>query len=274
MADENLEKLDRCKIEIVDKKEELEKLKEQNLQRDREILRLENECTQKQKEVIDLLKGSKMVVAEKSKANGKLNEMTRRRVQLVFELAEAKEELETMEFEKMEAILELERLQEETLAKDTKVRSLETKVKILKGEKASEEMNGHNLIRKEKEVCTREKTMIKMVLQEQPISETKAEKKKALNKTRCLRKPKINCKVLYRRMDSIEEGLRQIMALQRPSTGTKRHSKDPTKTPSNKKPLNKKEVHQKMKMESAARLRTLERESEIVRKLYKINAVT
>ncbi|XP_066964330.1 formin-1-like [Macrobrachium rosenbergii] len=171
------DQLDRCKIEIVDK-EELEKLKEQNLQRYREVLQLENECTQKQKEVIHLLKESKTVVAEKSKANGKLNEMTRRRVQLEFELAEAKEELETMEFEKMEATLELERLQEETLAKDTKIRSLETKVKILKGEKASEEMKGHNLIRKEKEVSRREKNMIKMVPQEQPISERKAEKKK------------------------------------------------------------------------------------------------
>ncbi|XP_066982757.1 uncharacterized protein [Macrobrachium rosenbergii] len=200
--------------------------------------------------------------------------MTRRKVQIEFELAEAKEELEIMEFEKMEAILELERLQEETLAKDTKISSLETKVKILKGEKASEETKGHNLIRKEKEVCTREKNMIKMVPQEQPTSERKVEKEKPLNKTRCLRKPQINCKVLYRRMDSIEEGLRQIMALQRPSTGTKTNSKDPIKTPSNKKPLNRKEVHQKMKLESAARLRTLEQESEMVRKLYKINAVT
>ncbi|XP_066957952.1 putative leucine-rich repeat-containing protein DDB_G0290503 [Macrobrachium rosenbergii] len=82
MAHENSEQLDRCKLEIAEKKEELEKLKEQNLQKDREILRLQNECTQKQKEVICLLKESKTVVAEKPKANGKLNEMTRRRVQL------------------------------------------------------------------------------------------------------------------------------------------------------------------------------------------------
>ncbi|XP_066947147.1 M protein, serotype 2.1-like [Macrobrachium rosenbergii] len=229
MAHENSEQFDRCKTEIVEKEEELEKLKEQNLQRDKEILRLQNECTQKQNEVICMLKESKSVVAEKPKANGKVNEMTRRRVQLEFELAEAKEELETMEFEKMETTLELERLQEDTLAKDTKIRSLETKVKILKGRKASEEMKGHNLMRKEKEVCKREKNKIKMVPQEQAILERKAEEKKALYKTRCLRKPNINCKALYQQMDSIKEELRQIRALQRPSTGTKRHSKDPTK---------------------------------------------
>ncbi|XP_066969102.1 uncharacterized protein MCAP_0864-like [Macrobrachium rosenbergii] len=274
MAHENSEQLDRCKIEIAEKKEELEKLKQQNLQKDREILRLQNECTQKHMEVICLLKESKTVVAEKPKANGKLNEMTRRRVQLEFELAEAKEELETMEFEKMEMTLELERLQEETLAKDTKIRSLETKVKILKGEKTSEEMKGNNLICKEKEACRREKNKIKMVPQEQTTSEKKAGEKKTLDKTRCLKKPNINCKALYRQMDSIEEELRQIMALQRPSNGNKRHSQDPTKTPSNTKPLNRKETHQKMRLESAAKLRTLERESEMVRRLYKINAVT
>ncbi|XP_066969081.1 coiled-coil domain-containing protein 110-like [Macrobrachium rosenbergii] len=146
-----------CKTEIVEKEEELEKLKEQNLQRNKEVLRLQNECTQTQKEVICLLKESKSVVAEKPKANGKLNEMTRRRrVQLEFELAEAKEELETTEFEKMETTFELERLQEETLAKDTKIRSLETKVKILKGEKTSEEMKGHNLMQGKRSVQKRE----------------------------------------------------------------------------------------------------------------------
>ncbi|XP_066981148.1 M protein, serotype 2.1-like [Macrobrachium rosenbergii] len=266
MAQENLEKLDRCKIEIVEKK-----FKEQNLQKDREILRLQNECTQKQMEVLCLLKESK---AEKLKANEKLNEMTRRRVQLEFELAEAKEELETMEFEKMEATLELERLQEETLAKDTKITSLETQVEILKEGKPSEELKGHNLMCKEKEACKREKNEIKMVPQEQAMPETKAEEKKALYKTRCLRKPKINCKALYQQMDSIEEKLRQISALQRPSTGTKGHPKDPTKAPANKKPLSRKEAHHKMRLESAARLQTLERESEMVRKLYKINSVT
>ncbi|XP_066980610.1 tropomyosin Tod p 1.0102-like [Macrobrachium rosenbergii] len=254
MAHENSEQLDRCKIEIAEKKEELEKLKEQNLQKNREILQLQNECTQKQKEVICLLKESKTVVAEKPKANGKLNEMTRRRVRLEFELAAAKEELETMEFEKMETTLKLERLQEETLAKDTKIRSLETKVKVLKGGKASEEIKGHNLIHKENEACRREKSKIKMVPQEQPTSERKVGEKKALDKTRCLRKPHINCKAIYRQMDSIEEELRQIMALQRPSTGTKRHSKDPTKTPPNTKPLNRKEMHQKMRLESAVKL--------------------
>ncbi|XP_066970097.1 ELKS/Rab6-interacting/CAST family member 1-like [Macrobrachium rosenbergii] len=274
LAQENLENLDLCKIEIAEKKEELEKLKEQNLHRDTQILRLENECTKKHKEFMDLLKESKSVVAEKSKAIGKMNEMTRRTIQLEFELAEAKEALEIMEFEKIEAILEIERLHEETSTKDTKITSLEKKVKILEGEKASEKMNGHNLIREESEVCTKEKTMIKMVAQEQPVSETKAVEKKTLNKTRRLIKPKIDCKVLYQRMDIIEEGLRQIMALQRPSTEAKTHSKDPTTTPLDKTPLNKNDVHKKMRQESAARLRTLERESEMVKKLYKINSVT
>ncbi|XP_066938980.1 uncharacterized protein MCAP_0864-like [Macrobrachium rosenbergii] len=258
-AHKNLEQLHQCKTEIADKKEELENLKGQILQRDREILRLENECTQQQKKVISLLKESKTVVAEKSKANVKVNEMARRIVQLEFELTEAKEEFETMEFEKLEATLELERLQEETLAKDTKITALETKVKILKGEN---------------EVSRREKNMTEMVQQEQSTSERKSEKEKPLNKTRCLREPKINCKVLYQQMDSIEEGLRQIMALQRPSTGTKTHSKGPAKTPSDKKALNRNEVHQKMRLETAARLRTLEQESEMVRRLYKINSVT
>ncbi|XP_066962284.1 trichohyalin-like [Macrobrachium rosenbergii] len=258
-AHANLEQLDRCEKEIAGKKEELEKLREQNLQRDKEILRLEDECSQKQKEIIVLLKESKTVVAEKSKANGKVNEMARRIVQLEFELAEAKEELETMEFEKMEATLELERLQERPWPRTRRSDPWKRKLKFLK----------------EKRKCLqREKNMIKMVPQERPTTERKAEKEKALNTTRCLRKPKINCKVLYQQMDNIEEGLRQIMALQRPSTGTKTHSKDPAKTPSDKKPLSRKEVHQKMRLESAARLRTLEQESEKVRKLYKINAVT
>ncbi|XP_064119183.1 reticulocyte-binding protein homolog 2a-like [Macrobrachium nipponense] len=93
--------LRKCKAELVEKKEELEKLKEENLQKDRELLRLENECTLKQMEVIRLQKASQTVVAENPKANGKLNEIRRRKVQLEFELAEAKEELETTEFEKI-----------------------------------------------------------------------------------------------------------------------------------------------------------------------------
>ncbi|XP_066938971.1 uncharacterized protein [Macrobrachium rosenbergii] len=100
-AHQNLEHLHRCKKEIADKKEELENLKEQILQRDGEILRLEDDCNQKQEKIIGLLKESKTDVAEKSKANGKANEMARRTVQLEFELAEAKDELETMEFEKL-----------------------------------------------------------------------------------------------------------------------------------------------------------------------------
>ncbi|XP_066938970.1 uncharacterized protein [Macrobrachium rosenbergii] len=220
-AHQNLEHLHRCKKEIADKKEELENLKEQILQRDGQILRLEDDCNQKQEKIIGLLKESKTAVAEKSKANGKANEMARRTVQLEFELAEAKDELETMEFEKLEATLELERLQEETLAKDTKIRSLEAKVEILKAEK---------------EMSRSEKNIIKTVQQDQPTSDMKAEKEKVLNKTRCLREPKINCKVLYQQMDSIEEGLRQIVALQRPSTGTRTRSKDPAKTPSGNKP--------------------------------------
>ncbi|XP_066938973.1 uncharacterized protein [Macrobrachium rosenbergii] len=219
-AQQNLEHLHRCKKEIADKKEELENLKEQILQRDGKILRLEDDCNQKQEKIIGLLKESKTDVAEKSK-NRKANEMARRTVQLEFELAEAKDELETMEFEKLEATLELERLQEETLAKDTKIRSLEAKVEILKAEK---------------EMSRSEKNIIKTVQQEQPTSNMKAEKEKVLNKTRCLREPKINCKVLYQQMDSIEEGLRQIVALQRPSTGTRTRSKDPAKTPSDNKP--------------------------------------
>ncbi|XP_064102655.1 interaptin-like [Macrobrachium nipponense] len=106
MAQENVKQLHKCKAELVEKKEELEKLKEENLQKDRELLRLENECTLKQMEVIRLQKASQTVVAENPTANGKLNEIRRRKVQLEFELAEAKEELETKSFEKMEAILE------------------------------------------------------------------------------------------------------------------------------------------------------------------------
>ncbi|XP_064087439.1 centrosomal protein of 135 kDa-like [Macrobrachium nipponense] len=237
MAQENLRELDNCKKELAEKNEELEKLTEQNLQRDREILRLENECTQKHLEITGLLQESKTVVAEQPTANGKVNHLIRRKVKL--------------EFEKIEALLELLRRQEEILAQDTKISCLET-VKILKGPKGC----------KEKEVCTREKTI------------RKSEDKKASDKTQCLRKPQINCRALYRRMDSIEEELRQIKGLQRPSAGTKRHSKVLPKTPSIEKPLNRDALHQKMGLVSAANLQRLEQEAKMVRELYKINAVT
>ncbi|XP_064103971.1 coiled-coil domain-containing protein 102A-like [Macrobrachium nipponense] len=251
MAHENLKELEKCKRESAEKNEELEKLREQNLQKDSEILRLENECTQKQLEVSGLLKESKSVVAEQPTANGKMNDLIRRNVQLEFDLAEAKEQLETRVFEEMEALLEIVRPHEEILAQDTMISCL-GKVKILNGSKNY----------KEKEVCRRERTL------------TKAEDKKASDKTRCLRKPQINCKALYRRMDSIEEELRQIKELQRPSAGTKRHSKAPNETPSIEKPLNRDELHQKMGLISAANLQRLEREAKMVRELYKINAVT
>ncbi|XP_064101089.1 CAP-Gly domain-containing linker protein 1-like [Macrobrachium nipponense] len=250
MTHENLKQLEECKAELAEKKEELEKLREQNLQRGREILRLEKECcTQKQLEVSGLLKESKTVIAEKPKADGKMNDLMRRKVILEFELAETKEELETREFEKMEALLELVRLQEEPLGQDTKISCLETKVRIFTGDKECQAMKG-------------------------PVPERKAEEKKASGKTRRLRKPQINCKVLYRRMDSIEEELRRIKGLQRPSAGTKGHSKAPTKPPSIEKPLNREELHQKMRLISAANLQRLEKDAKTVRELYKINAVT
>ncbi|XP_064079528.1 cingulin-like protein 1 [Macrobrachium nipponense] len=241
MALEDLKELDKCKRELADKNEELEKLREQALQRDREILRLEKECTQKQLEVRGLLQESKTIVAEQPTANGKMNDLIRRIVQLEFELEETKEQLETKEFEEMEALLELERRQEEILPQDTAISCMETKVKVLN---------------------RRAKTM------------RKAEDKKASDKTRCLRKPQINCRSLYRRMNSIEEELRQIKGLQRPSAGTKRHSKAPTKTLSIEKPLNRDELHQKMGLISAANLQRLEQEAKMVQELYKINAVT
>ncbi|XP_064085215.1 interaptin-like [Macrobrachium nipponense] len=245
MAHENLKELDKCKRELAEKNKELEKLREQNLQKDSKILRLENECTQKQLEVSGLLKESKSVVAvEQPTANGKMNDLIRRKVQLEFDLAETKEQLETKEFEEMEALLEIARRQEEISEQDTKMSCLGTK----------------NY--KEKEVNRRERTI------------RKAEDKKASDETRCLRKPQINCRALYRRMDSIEEGLRQIKGLQRPSAGTKRHLKAPNKTPSIEKPLNRDELHQKMGLISAANLQRLEQEAKMVRELYKINAVT
>ncbi|XP_064100878.1 cingulin-like [Macrobrachium nipponense] len=251
MAHENLKELDQCKRELAEKNEELEKLRKHNLQKDSEILRLENECTQKQLEVSGLLKESKSVVAEQPTANGKMNDLIRRIVQLEFDLAETKEQLETRVFEEMEALIEIVRPQEEILAQDTKIRCL-GKVKILNGPKNY----------KEKEVCRREKTV------------TEAEDKKASDKTLCLKKPQINCRALYQQMDSIEEELRQIKGLQRPSAGTKRHSKAPNETPSIEKPLNRDELHQKMGLISAANLQRLERDAKMVRELYKINAVT
>ncbi|XP_064122480.1 interaptin-like [Macrobrachium nipponense] len=252
MAHENLKELDQCKRELAEKNEELEKLRKQNLQKDSEILRVENECTQKLLEVSGLLKESKSVVAEQPTANGKKNDLIRRIVQLEFDIAETKEQLETRVFEEMEALMEIARPQEEILAQDTKISCL-GKVKILNGPKNY----------KEKEVCRRERTI------------TKAEDKKASDKTLCLKKPQINCRALYRRMDSIEEELRQIKGLQRPSSaGTKRHSKAPNETPSIEKPLNRDELHQKMGLISAANLQRLERDAKMVRELYKINAVT
>ncbi|XP_066959008.1 calponin homology domain-containing protein DDB_G0272472-like [Macrobrachium rosenbergii] len=256
-AEENLQQLEECKIEMAEQKKEVQKLKDQNLQRDGEILRLENECSLKQKEVISLLKETKNFVAEKM--NGQKNEMMRRTVQLEFELADLKEDLETMEFEKMEAIVEIESLQEENSAKDTKIRSLEREVEILK-EMANERM-------KEKEVS------VKMVQTEHSVSPRKVGKKSSSGKTRCLRKPQINCQSLYQQMDKIEKELHQIRALKQPSADTKRSSKALAKTSSVKKPQNT-EVHHKMMMESAARLQRLEQESAMVRKLYKINSVT
>ncbi|XP_064103378.1 myosin-2-like [Macrobrachium nipponense] len=243
MAHENLKELEQ--------NEELEKLRKQNLQKDSEILRLESECTQKQLEVSGLLKESKSVVAEQPTANGEMNELIRKIVQLEFDIAETKEQLEIRVFEEMEALMEIVRPQEEILAQDTKISCL-GKVRILNGPKNY----------KEKEVCRRERTI------------TKAEDKKASDKTRCLKKPQINCRALYRRMDSIEEELRQIKGLQRPSAGTKRHSKAPNETPSIEKPLNRDELHQKMGLISAANLQRLERDAKMVRELYKINAVT
>ncbi|XP_066943553.1 synaptonemal complex protein 1-like [Macrobrachium rosenbergii] len=271
-AEENLQQLEQCKMETEERKNELEDLKKQSLLRDREILRLENECSLKQKEVIGLLKECKSVAAEK--ANGKLNEMTKRIVQLEFELAETKEELETMEFEKLEAIVEMERLQEENLAKDAKIRSLETEVKVLKEKKVNETVKERDLISKEKEMFNGKKNMVKMMPIEQSVPERKDGKKKALDKTRCLRKPQIDCKALYRQLDNIEEGLNQFRKLEQHPAGTKKRSNAMAKTPPVKKPLSTEQVHQKMRLESAARLRKLEQESEMVRKLYKINSVT
>ncbi|XP_064120246.1 polyamine-modulated factor 1-binding protein 1-like [Macrobrachium nipponense] len=242
MAQEKLKDLNKCKRELAEKNEELEKMREQTLQKDREIIRLENECTQKQLEVRGLQQEPKTVVAEQPTGNGKMNDLIRRKAQLEFELEETKEQLETREFEELEVLL----------AHDTKITSLETEVKIL---------NEHKNY-KEKEVCRREET------------KRKAEDKKASDKTRCLRKPQINCKALYLRMDSIEEELCQIKGLQRSLAGTKRHSKALTRTPSIGKPLNRDELHQKMGLISAANLQRLEREAKMVRELYKINAVT
>ncbi|XP_066953317.1 flagellar attachment zone protein 1-like [Macrobrachium rosenbergii] len=61
---------------------------------------------------------------------------------------------------------------------------------------------------------------------------------------------------------TIEKGIRQIRELEQHSTGTKRPSKALATTPTIKKPLNIQDVHQKMRLESAARLQRLEQESE------------
>ncbi|XP_064109039.1 unconventional myosin-XVIIIa-like [Macrobrachium nipponense] len=257
-AQENLKQLELCRKELADKKKELEDVKAHNLQRDREILHLENELSLKQKEVLSLMKGTESIVAQR--ANGKNNEMTRRTVQLEFELTEMKEELETMEFEKMEAILELEKLQEEALAQDTKIRSLD--------------MKGLDMISQAKDALYKEKNLTKMAPKRQPGSERKVGKESSQAKPRCLRKPKVNCKALYRQMDEIEEGILQIRASQRHSAANRRHSKASAKLPSVTKPLSREQIHQKLRMESAANLRRLEQDATMVRNLYKGNYVT
>ncbi|XP_066958657.1 myosin heavy chain, clone 203-like [Macrobrachium rosenbergii] len=273
-ADDNLQQLEECRREIAERTKEVEKMKDLNLQKDREILRLQNDCSLKQKEVIGLLKESKSVVADK--ANGKLTEMTRRKVQLEFELPEMKEELETMEFEKMETIVELESLQEKNSAKDQRIISLETEVRILQEEKRNKTMKELGLLCKENEMLKIKTNVVKKVPEEQPLSEKKTD----LDKTRCLRRPQINCKDLYRQMNNIEEGINQLRALGQPSAGTRKDTKKVlTKTPSltkpNQKPkMSRKELHQKMRLESAARLQRLEQESQMVKNLYKINSVT
>ncbi|XP_066971886.1 early endosome antigen 1-like [Macrobrachium rosenbergii] len=257
-AEENLQQLAECQAEIAQSKNELENLKAQNLLKDREILRLENENSLKQKEVIGLLKRIK--IAEAEKANENLNAMTKRTVRLEFELADTKEELETIEFEKMEAIVEIERLQQENLDKDTKIRSLEAKLSVLKEKKENETLMERNLITKE--MLKRKRNVVKLeTILEESVPERKVEKKRALDKTRCLRKPQIDCKALYRRLDAIEEGLNEMRASEQHSAATKR-------------PSNRDELHQKMRLESAARLRKLEQESKFVKNLYKINSVT
>ncbi|XP_064110356.1 coiled-coil domain-containing protein 39-like [Macrobrachium nipponense] len=258
LAQENLKQLELCRKELADKKRELEDVKAHNLQRDREILHLENELSQKQREVLSSMKGTKSIIAQR--ANGKINEMTRRTVQLEFEHAEMKEELETMEFEKMEAILELEKLQEEALAQDMKIISLD--------------MKGLDMISKANDTFYKEKTVTKMAPKKQPGSEMKVGKESSQDKPRCLRKPKVNCKALYRQMDDIEEGIHQIRSSQRLSTANRRLSKALAKLPSVTKPLNRDQIHQRLRMESAANLRRLERDAAMVRNLYKGNYVT
>ncbi|XP_066975338.1 calponin homology domain-containing protein DDB_G0272472-like [Macrobrachium rosenbergii] len=270
-ADEDLQQLAECKAEIVESKKELQKLNEQNLLQDREILRLENECSLKQREVIRLLKESKSIAAEK--ANGKMNVMTKRIVQLEYELAETKDELDTMEFEKMEATIEIERLQEENMAKDKKITALEIEASVLKEKKDDETAKERHLTNKESEMFNEKKNMAKLEQIEQPAPERKAGKKNALAKTRSLRKPQIDCKALHRRIDTFEERLKEIMASEQHSVGTKRPSKAMAETPI-KKPVNREDLHQKMRLESAARLKKLEEESKMVKNLYKINSVT
>ncbi|XP_064101094.1 testis-specific gene 10 protein-like [Macrobrachium nipponense] len=254
---ENVQQLELCRKELADKKRELEDVKAHNLQRDSEILRLENELSLNQKKVLSLTKATESIVAQR--ANGEINEMTRT-VQLEFELAEMKEELETMEFEKMEAILEIQKLQEEALAKDTKFRSLD--------------MKGLDMISKAKDTFYKEKTVTKIAPKKQPGSEKKVRKESSQDKPRCLRKPQVNCKALYQQMDDIEEEISQIRASQRRSTANRRHSKAPAKLPSVTKPLKRDQIHQRLRMESAANLRRLERDAAMVRNLYKGNYVT
>ncbi|XP_064103298.1 testis-specific gene 10 protein-like [Macrobrachium nipponense] len=257
-AQENFKQLELCRIELADKRRELEDVKAHNLQRDREILRLENELSLKQNEVLGLIKGIEDIVAQR--ANGKINEMTRKVVQLEFKLAEMKEELETMEFEKMEAILELEKLHEEALAQDTKIGLLD--------------MKRLEMISNAKDTVYKEKNLTKMALKKQPGSDRKVGKESSQAKPRCLRKPQVNCNALYRQMDDIEEGILQIRELQRRSAANRRHSKASVKLPSVTKPISREQIHQKLRKESAANLQRLERDAAMVRNLYKGNYVS
>ncbi|XP_064091661.1 interaptin-like [Macrobrachium nipponense] len=222
---------------------ELDQCKRELAEKNKELEKLREQNLQKDSEILRL---ENECIQKQLEVSGLLKES-----KLEFDPAETKEQLETRVFEEMEALLEIVRRQEEVLAQDTKISYL-GKVKILNGSK------NH----KEKEVSRKERTI------------RKAKETKASNETRCLRKPQINCRALYRRMDSIEEELLQIKGLQRPSARTKRHSKVSNKTPAIEKPLNREELHQKMGLISAANLQRLEREAKMVRELYKINAVT
>ncbi|XP_064089992.1 uncharacterized protein LOC135203998 [Macrobrachium nipponense] len=258
MAQENFKQLELCRKELADKRRELEDVKAHNLQRNREILRLENELSLKQNDVLCLIKGIESIVAQR--ANGKINEMTRKVVQLNSSWLRRRRNLRQWSLKKMEAILELEKLQEEALAQDTKIGLLD--------------MKRLDMISKAKDTVCKEKNLIKMAPKKQPGSERKVGKESSQAKPRCLRKPQVNCKALYRQMDDIEEGILQIRASQRRSAANRRHSKAPAKLNSVTKPISREQIHQKLRTESAANLRRLERDAAMVRNLYKGNYVT